>query len=106
MSQNRKVRLASIAVEDSRGKNMQRIILTAAAMLLGGSLAVTMAKADMNYGPIVDQAKGLCFQKTINTDAGFFGYWAECPKAAATPAATVIPAVHHRHAKHSEKDAQ
>jgi hypothetical protein len=55
----------------------------------------------------VDQAKGLCFQKTPNTDAGFFGYWAECPKAAATPAATAIPAaVHHRHAKHSEKDAQ
>jgi hypothetical protein len=85
---------------------MQRIILIAAAMLLGGSLAVTTAKADMNYGPIVDQAKGFCFQKTTNTDAGFFGYWAECPKVAATPAATGTPAVHHRHAKHSEKDAQ
>jgi hypothetical protein len=76
-------------------------------MLLGVSLAVTMAKADMNYGPIVDQAKGLCFQRSANTDPGFFGYWAECPKAAATPAATATPAaVHHRHAKHSEKDAQ
>jgi hypothetical protein len=85
---------------------MQRIILTAAAMLLGGSLAVTAAKADMNYGPIVDQAKGLCFQRTTNTESGFFGYWAECPKAAATTAATATPAVHHRHAKHSEKDAQ
>jgi hypothetical protein len=106
MSQSRKVRLASIALEDSRGKKMQRTILTAAAMLLGSSLAVTMAKADMNYGPIVDQAKGLCFQKTTNTESGFFGYWAECPKAAATPAATATPAVHHRHAKHSEKDAQ
>lgn len=104
MSQSRKVRLASIA--DTRGKKMQRIILTAAAMLLGGSLAVTAAKADMNYGPIVDQAKGLCFQRTTNTESGFFGYWAECPKAAATPTATATPAVHHRHAKHSEKDAQ
>jgi hypothetical protein len=76
-------------------------------MLLGGSLAVTTAKADMNYGPVVDQAKGLCFKKTTNTDAGFFGYWAECPKAAATSAsAAATPVVHHRHAKHSEKDAQ
>ena len=74
-------------------------------MLLGGSLAVTTAKADMNYGPIVDQAKGLCFQKTTNTDAGFFGYWAECPKPAAA-AAVSTATVHHRHAKHGEKDAQ
>jgi hypothetical protein len=65
-----------------------------------------MAKADMNYGPIVDQAKGLCFQRSPNNESGFFGYWAECPKAAATPAATATPAVHHRHAKRSEKDAQ
>jgi hypothetical protein len=107
MAQSRKVRLASIVVEDTKGKTMQRTILTAAAMLLGGSLAVTTAKADMNYGPVVDQAKGLCFQKTPNTDAGFFGYWAECPKAASTSAsAPAAPAVHHRHAKHSEKDAQ
>jgi hypothetical protein len=68
-------------------------------MLLGGGLAVTTAKADMNYGPVVDQAKGLCFQKATNTDLGFFGYWAECPKPAATP--TAAPAVHHRHTKHS-----
>jgi hypothetical protein len=84
--------------EKLKGQNMQRIIVTAAAMLLGGGLAVTTAKADMNYGPVVDQAKGLCFQKTTNTDPGFFGYWAECPKPAATPTA---PAVHHRHTKHS-----
>jgi hypothetical protein len=79
---------------------MQRIIVTAAAMLLGASLAATTAKADMNYGPVVDQAKGLCFQKSTNTDTGFFGYWAECPKPAATPTAT--PAVLPRHNnKHS-----
>ena len=81
---------------------MQRIIVTAAAMLLGGGLAVTTARADMNYGSIVDQAKGLCFQKTTNTDPGFFGYWGECPKPAATPTATpTAPAVQHRHIKHS-----
>jgi hypothetical protein len=84
-------------------RNMQRIIVTAAAMLFGASLAVTAAKADMNYGPVVDQAKGLCFQKATNTDTGFFGYWAECPKPAATPTAT--PAAHPRHSKHSQKDA-
>jgi hypothetical protein len=88
--------------EKLKGQNMQRIIMTAAAMLLGGGLAVTTAKADMNYGPVVDQAKGLCFQKATNTDLGFFGYWAECPKPAATPtAAPTTPAVHHRHTKHS-----
>ena len=83
---------------------MQRIILAAAAMLLGASLAVTTAKADMNYGPIVDQAKGLCFQKAANSDA-VFGYWAECPKHAAAAAASAT-AAHRRHTKHSEKDAQ
>jgi hypothetical protein len=89
---------------------MQRIILTAAAMLLGGSLAVTIAKADMNYGPVVDQAKGLCFQKSANTDPGFFGYWAECPKPATASAAVAsTTTAHHRHTKHiekGEKDAQ
>jgi hypothetical protein len=77
---------------------MQRIIVTTAAMLFG-ALAVTTAKADMNYGPVVDQAKSLCFQKTTNADVGFFGYWAECPKPAVTP--TAAPAVHTRHNKHS-----
>ena len=82
---------------------MQRIILTAAAMLLGGSLAVTIAKADMNYGPTVDTAKGLCFQRAASSDSGSFGYWTECPKpAAAAPAA---PAAQRRHVKHGEKDA-
>ncbi len=85
---------------------MQRIIVTAAAMLLGGGLAVTTAKADMNYGPVVDQTKGLCFQKTTNTDLGFFGYWTECPKPAASAAAPSTPTVHRRHTKQSEKDAQ
>jgi hypothetical protein len=70
---------------------MQQIVRVAAIMLFGVSLPVTIAKADMNYGPIVDQAKGLCFQKASNTDLGF-GYWTECPK-------TVAP--QHRRPKHS-----
>jgi len=72
---------------------MQRIIMTAAAMLLGAALAVTSAKADMNYGPVQD--KGLCF-KGSPTSEGVFGFWAECPKPAAATAT-----VHHRHVKHS-----
>jgi hypothetical protein len=82
-------------------QKMQRTIMIAAAMLLSAGLAMTTAKAEMNPGPIVDQAKGLCFQKSPNTDPGFFGYWAECPKPAATPTATPAPTVHHRHTKHS-----
>ena len=74
---------------------MQRIIMTAAAMLLGAALAATTAKADMNYGPIQD--KGLCF-KGSPTSEGVFGFWTECPKPAA---ATTTTTVHHRHAKHS-----
>jgi hypothetical protein len=90
---------------------MQRIIVTAAAMLLGTGLAVTTVKAEMNYGPVVDQTKGMCFTKTTNADIGTFGYWAECPKpaaVAATAAAASTATVHRHHAKHSqsEKDAQ
>ena len=71
---------------------MQRIIMTAAAVLVGGGLAATTAKADMNYGPTANN--GLCFTRTTGSDAAF-GYWKECPKPAA--AATV-----HRHqVKHS-----
>src|SRR5262249_13451974 len=101
-------RAARFALRQSRqklkGQKMQRVILTAAAMLLGAGLAVTTAKADMNYGPIVDEAKGLCFQKAANSDA-IFGYLAQCPKPAAAAAASAT-AVHRRHAKHGEKDAQ
>jgi hypothetical protein len=93
--------------KELKGQKMQRMILTAAAVLVGAGLAVTTAKADMNYGPVVDQAKGLCFQKTTNWESGTFGYWAECPKPAAAAAAAASPTtVHHRHTKRSEKDAQ
>jgi len=82
---------------------MQRMIMTAAAMLLGAGLAMTTAKADMNYGPTVDTAKGLCFQRAASSDSGSFGYWTECPKPAA--AAKAAPAAHRRQVKHGEKDA-
>jgi hypothetical protein len=103
MSLKRKACLAAIS-RNPRGKTMQRIIMTAAVTLLGAGLAVATAKADMNYGPMVDQAKGLCFQKAPTSDIGYFGYWAECPKPAAAAASTA--AVHRRHTKHSEKGAQ
>lgn len=82
---------------------MQRIIVTAAVMLLGAGLVVTTARADMNYGPVVDPAKG-CFTKTTNADPGTFGYWTACPKPAAV-AASAAP-VHSRHAKRSDKSGQ
>ena len=77
---------------------MQRVIMTAAAMLLGAGVAVSTAKADMYVGPLVDQAKGLCY-KTTGGDLGF-GYWTECAKPAA------VPAGHHHPAKHNAKNAE
>ena len=93
------VRLALFVWKNSKGNTMQRTVMIAAAMLLGAGFVITTAKAEMNPGPVVDQAKGLCFTKTTNGDVGFFGYWAECPKPAATP--TVTPGTHPRHTKHS-----
>jgi hypothetical protein len=86
-------------------KTVQRIILSVATVLLGAGLAVTTAKAEMNYGPVVDPAKGLCFKRQTNSESGTFGFWTACPKPAAAAAASTAP-VHDRHAKHSEKDAQ
>jgi hypothetical protein len=70
---------------------MQRIVMIATAMLFGASVAATTAKADMNYGPVVDTSRGLCFKST--SDLGF-GFWSECPKPAAAT-------VHRHHPKHS-----
>jgi hypothetical protein len=75
---------------------MQRIIVTAAAMLLGAGLAATTAKADMHYGPTTD--KGMCFKRAAGSAEMGYGYWAPCPAPAA---ATTTTTVHHRHAKHS-----
>jgi hypothetical protein len=41
-------------VKELKGQKMQRMILTAAAMLVGAGLTVTTANADMNYGPVAD----------------------------------------------------
>jgi hypothetical protein len=74
---------------------MQRIVMTAAAMLLGSGLVVSTAKAELHWGPEKDEAKNLCYKRSPNNDLGW-GYWTECPKPAAAPA----PASH-RHAKHT-----
>jgi hypothetical protein len=79
---------------------MQRVIMAAAAMLLGAGVAVSTAKAEYYPGPVVDSAKGLCFAKSSGQDGGTFGYWTECPKPAAAPVA-------HRHpVKHSSKSTE
>jgi hypothetical protein len=83
---------------------VQRIIVTAATVLLGAGLVVTTAKAEMNYGPVADPAKG-CFKRQTNYESGTFGYWTKCPNPAATAAVSTAP-VHHRQTKHSVKDAQ
>jgi len=77
---------------------MQRIILTAAAMVLGAGLAATTAKAEMNYGPAANN--GLCFTRTAGWGDMGFGYWAECPRPVPANASASV-SVHHRHAKHS-----
>ena len=75
---------------------MQRIILTAAAVLLGAGLAATAAMADMNYGPMTNN--GLCFTRTTGWGEMGFGYWSECPKpAAATTTTTTAPRHHVKH---------
>jgi hypothetical protein len=74
---------------------MQRVIIAAAAMLLGAGVAVPTAQADQYVGPVV--ANGMCYQNSKSSEMGF-GYWTECPKPAAAPVA-------HRHpAKHSSKE--
>jgi hypothetical protein len=83
-----------IAIENSRSKNMQRIILTAAAVLLGTGLAATAAMADMNYGPMTNN--GRCFTRTPGWSDMGYGFWTECPKPAAATAAA-----HRHHVKHS-----
>jgi hypothetical protein len=88
------VGLAPIACRKLKERNVQRTTMIAVALLLGAGVAATTAKADMNYGPIVDTAKGLCFKSTPSNDLGF-GFWSECPK----PAAAVT--VRRPHPKHS-----
>jgi hypothetical protein len=76
---------------------MQRVIMTAAAALVGAGLSMPAAKADMHVGPLTDPTTGLCFKST-GGDLGF-GYWTECPKSVAAPVA------HHHHRRHSAKNA-
>jgi hypothetical protein len=77
---------------------MQRIILTAAAVLFSAGLAATTAKADMHYGPTANN--GLCFTRTAGWSDMGFGYWSECPKVVPANASASVT-VHRRHAKHN-----
>jgi hypothetical protein len=74
---------------------MQRLTLTtaAAAMLFGGLLAGTPAKAEYNYGPMKNGSQ--CYKASKTWGEMGYGYWENCP----APAATSAPAVHH----HSKK---
>jgi hypothetical protein len=49
-------------------------------------LSSVAAKADFHYGPV--QSGNQCWTKTTSNGRGNdgFGYWAECPKPASTPA--------------------
>ena len=73
---------------------MQRLTLTtaAAAMLFGGVLAGTTAKAEYNYGPMKNGTQ--CYKASKSWGEMGFGAWGACPNAAATAA----PAARH-HAK-------
>jgi hypothetical protein len=57
-----------------------------AAIVLATTLSSVAAKADYHYGPV--QNGNQCWTKATSngrTNDGF-GYWAECPKPASTPA--------------------
>ena len=73
---------------------MQRLTLTtaAAAMLFGGVLAGTPAKAEYNYGPMKNGTQ--CYKVSKTWGEMGYGYWENCP----SPAATAAPAARH-HAK-------
>jgi len=72
---------------------MQRLTLTTAvaAMLLGGIMAGTPAKAEYNYGPVKNTSQ--CYTMSKNWGEMGFGTWGSC-SGAAHPAAG--KAVHHR----------
>jgi hypothetical protein len=65
---------------------MIRFTALAAAITLAAALSPVAAKADFNYGPI--QNGNQCWNKATSNGHtnGGFGYWAECPKPASTPA--------------------
>jgi hypothetical protein len=73
---------------------MQRLTLitAAAAMLFGGVLAGTPAKAEMHYGPTKNTSQ--CYKSSKDWGNQGFGYWTSCPG----PAATAAPATR-AHAK-------
>jgi hypothetical protein len=67
---------------------MQRLTLmtAAAAMLFGGVLAGTPAKAEYMYGPMKNGTQ--CFKPSKTWGEMGFGAWGDCPSTAATPTTT------------------
>jgi hypothetical protein len=78
-----------------RSGDMQRLTLmtATAAMLFGGVLAGTPAKAEYHFGPMKNGSQ--CYSYSTNgwNNQGF-GVWKNCANEAATPTA-------HHHAKKS-----
>jgi hypothetical protein len=74
-----------VAIQPRSG-DMQRLTLmtAAAAMLAGGVLAGTPAKAEYNYGPMKNGSQ--CYNYSANgwNNQGF-GAWKACPTEAAKP---------------------
>jgi hypothetical protein len=85
-------------------RDMQRLIMTAAAaaLLSGAVMATTSAKAEYNYGPLKNGTQ--CYKMSANgwNNQGY-GYWASCP----SPAATANPSrtVRHHDTHHQSKQS-
>ena len=78
---------------------MQRLMMTAAAVLAVAGFAATAAKAEFNFGPVNDKDK--CFTEAPGWRDSGFGSWGPCDKAKATPATQTKTTAPRHHAKHS-----
>ena len=66
---------------------MREFMMTAAALTAFGALVATAQADAIHGGPM--QNGNQCFKHSPgNAKDGRFGYWAECPQAAATPRST------------------
>jgi hypothetical protein len=78
--------------DKSKERDMQRLIMTVAAtaILCGGLVAATSAKAEFNYGPTKNGTQ--CYKMSQNgwNNQGF-GYWSACPNEAAAPNTGAAP---------------
>jgi hypothetical protein len=70
------------------------MMITTAVMLIGTTLTVSSAMADMYVGPV--QNGNQCWVFSPNGYHFEYGYWGACPAAAV---ATVVHHGHHHHMK-------